>query len=308
VNLPATAAVDVAAVSHRYGARQALAGVSFTVERGEIFGLLGPNGGGKTTLFQIVSTLMLPTEGTVRVFGADVVTDPAAARRQMGVVFQAPALDTRLTVVENLRHQGHLYGLHGADLARRIDDALARVRLADRARDLVKTLSGGLQRRAELAKALLHRPALLILDEPSTGLDPAARRDVREYLETLRDRDGTTVMLTTHLMDEGAECDRVAILHEGRLVAMGRPQTLTEAIGGDILTITARGRDGLAERIAERFGVRVDLVDDHLRIERARAHEFIPGLVEAFPGEIDAVTFGKPTLEDVFVHHTGRRL
>src|SRR5512142_3354622 len=157
-------AVDVAHVGHRYGERRALDDVTFDVRPGEIFGLLGPNGGGKTTLFRIVSTLMLPAEGRVRVFGADVVTDPAGARRSMGVVFQSPALDTRLTVVENLRHQGHLYGLRGQELNGRIADALARVRLDDRGRDLVGRLSGGLQRRAELAKALLHRPALLILD------------------------------------------------------------------------------------------------------------------------------------------------
>jgi ABC-2 type transport system ATP-binding protein len=308
VNAPRGVAVDVSRLGHRYGDRRALAEVTFAVNPGEIFGLLGPNGGGKTTLFRIVSTLMLPGEGTVRVFGADVVAQAAAARRSMGVVFQAPALDTRLTVVENLRHQGHLYGLRGAQLSARIRDALSRVRLEDRGRDLVGRLSGGLQRRAELAKALLHRPPLLILDEPSTGLDPAARREVWQHLQTLRQRDGTTIMLTTHLMDEGASCDRVAILHEGRLVAIGTPDTLTQAIGGDVITITAREPVPLAERIARRFDVHVEMVDDRLRLERERAHEFITDLVEAFPGEIDAITFGKPTLEDVFVHHTGRRL
>ncbi len=301
-------AVEVAHLGHRYAERRALSDVTFAVNRGEIFGLLGPNGGGKTTMFRIVSTLMLPLEGTVRVFGADVVTQPATARRNMGVVFQAPALDTRLTVVENLRHQGHLYGLHGSGLAGRIKDALARVRLEDRGGDLVGRLSGGLQRRAELAKALLHRPPLLILDEPSTGLDPAARREVWQHLQMLRERDGTTIMLTTHLMDEGASCDRVAILHEGRLVAIGTPETLTQAIGGDVIMITSRDAASLSERIARRFGVHVEMVDDRLRLERERAHEFITDLVEAFPGEIDAITFGKPTLEDVFVHHTGRRL
>ena len=308
VNAPRGAAVEVTRLNHRYGDRQALADVSITVNPGESVGVLGPNGGGKTTLFRIVTTLMLPLSGTVRVFGADVVTRPAAARRQMGVVFQAPALDTRLTVVENLRHQGHLYGLRGADLTARIHDVLARVGLDDRGRDLVRRLSGGLQRRAELAKALLHRPALLILDEPTTGLDPAARREVWQHLQTLRDRNGTTVLLTTHLMDEGAGCDRVAILHEGRLVAMGAPDTLTQAIGGDVITITARDAASLSERIARRFGVKVETVDGRLRLERERAHEFIPELVEAFPGEVDAITFGKPTLEDVFVHYTGKRL
>jgi ABC-2 type transport system ATP-binding protein len=308
VSAMAATAVEVDHLAHNYGTRQALVDVSFTVKQGEIFGLLGPNGGGKTTLFRIVSTLMMPARGTVRVFGASVVTEPAAARREMGVVFQAPALDRRLTVVENLRHQGHLYGLRGRDLDRRIKDALGRVRLEDRASDYVGRLSGGLQRRTELAKALLHRPALLILDEPSTGLDPATRREVWQHLETLRDRDGTTVMLTTHLMDEGALCDRVAILNEGHMVALDRPDTLTSAIGGDVIMITARDTLTLAQRIGERFGVQAEIVDERLRIERERGHEFITDLVEAFPGQIDAITFGRPTLEDVFVHYTGRTL
>jgi ABC-2 type transport system ATP-binding protein len=301
-------ALDVGSVRHRYGARVALDGVTFDVRPGEIFGLLGPNGGGKTTLFQIVSTLLAPSEGSVRVFGDDVVRDPASARRRMGVVFQHPALDVRLTVEENLRHQGHLYGLHGRALSSRITDALRRVRLEDRARDLVGTLSGGLQRRAEVAKALLHHPQLLVLDEPSTGLDPTARRDIWQDLQQLRDERGTTVILTTHLMDEAATCDRVGILDLGHLVALGSPAALTEEIGGDVVLVTAREPDRLAGRVRERFGVAAELVDGRVRIERDRAHEFITDLVESFPGEIDSVTFGKPTLEDVFVHHTGRRM
>lgn len=275
---------------------------------GECFALLGPNGGGKTTLFRIVSTLMPPTSGRVQVSGDDVVGRPEQVRRHLGVVFQAPALDVRLTVQENLKHQGHLYGLRGPTLAGRIADALGRVGLTDRARDVVQTLSGGLQRRAELAKALLHRPAVLLLDEPTTGLDPGARRDVWRHLEALRDRDGTTIVLTTHLMDEAARCDRVGIIHEGRLVAIGAPLALTAEIGGDVILVTAGDPVALAARVRARFGVTGDVVDQHLRIERDRAHEFVPELVEAFPGEIDAVTFGKPTLEDVFLHHTGRRL
>jgi ABC-2 type transport system ATP-binding protein len=303
-----TSAVQVAHLRHRYGERLALDDVSFGVAPGEIFGLLGPNGGGKTTLFKIVSTLLSPTEGTVRVFGDDVVEDPAAVRRRLGVVFQHPALDNRLTVVENLRHQGHLYGLSGRALAARMSDVLLRVGLEDRRRDLVGTLSGGLQRRAEVAKALLHRPQLLVLDEPSTGLDPAARRAIWQDLSALRRQDGTSIILTTHLMDEAADCDRVAILDLGRLVALDRPAALTATIGGDVIQVTTHDATGLAGRVASRFGVRAEVVDGKVHIERDRAHEFIAELVEAFPGEIDAVTFGKPTLEDVFVHYTGRRL
>jgi len=305
VSLPA---LDVSNLHHRYGDREALRGLSFSVPAGEIFGVLGPNGGGKTTLFRIVSTLMRPTSGEVLVFGDDVGRQPDRVRRRLGVVFQAPALDVRLTVRENLTHQGHLYGLRGRPLAARIDGALERVGLADRARDLVTTLSGGLQRRAELAKALLHQPELLVLDEPTTGLDPGARRDVWRHLAALGDRDGTSIVLTTHLMDEAARCDRVGIIHEGRLVAIGAPQALTAALGADVITIAADDPAGLAARVGARFGVKADVLDDQIRIERDRAHEFVPDLVEAFPGEIEAVTFGKPTLEDVFMHHTGRRL
>jgi ABC-2 type transport system ATP-binding protein len=286
-------AVEVDHLRHRYGERVALDDVSFAVASGEIFGLLGPNGGGKTTLFKIVSTLLFPTEGTVRVFGDDVVRDPAAVRRRLGVVFQ---------------HQGHLYGLSGRTLTDRIGEVLARVRVEDRRRDLVSTLSGGLQRRAEVAKALLHRPELLVLDEPSTGLDPAARRDIWQDLSALRRQEGTSVILTTHLMDEAAACDRVAILDLGRLVALGTPAALTSAIGGDVVQVTTRDPQDLAGRVAARFGVRAEVVDGKVHIERDRAHAFIAELVESFPGEIDAVTFGKPTLEDVFVHFTGRRL
>jgi ABC-2 type transport system ATP-binding protein len=301
-------AVLVDEVTHRYGAREALRDVSFQVPAGAIFGLLGPNGGGKTTLFRIAATLLAPGAGTVRVFGADVRRQAAEVRRRLGVVFQAPALDGRLTVEENLRHHGHLYGLRGRRLAERLGTALDRVALGERAGDLVLTLSGGLQRRAELAKALLHGPALLLLDEPSTGLDPGARRDLWKHLADLRADAGTTVLLTTHLMDEAARCDHVGILDAGRLVAQGPPETLTGAIGGDVLLVSAADPTALAARIRDRFDVPADVIDGQVRLERPRGHEFVPALVEAFPGAIDAIRVGKPTLEDVFMHHTGRRL
>jgi ABC-2 type transport system ATP-binding protein len=168
-------------------------------------------------------------------------------------------------------------------------------------------LSGGLQRRAELAKALMTRPELLILDEPTTGLDPAARRDVRDQLAELRAQ-GMTVVMTTHLMDEATVCDRVAIVHRGSVVALGTPGQLVDAVGGDVIAIAARDPEALAPAIRQRFGVKVDLVDGRLRIEKRQGHEFVPAVVEAFPGEIDAITFGRPTLEDAFIHFTGERL
>lgn len=300
-----TAALEIADLRHAYGDRESLRGVTFSVGAGDVFALLGPNGGGKTTLFRIISTLLKPTSGTVEVCGVDATRHPARARRHLGVVFQHPAVDPWLTVVENLRTHAALYGKGGAGLPRLIERALERFGLSPRAGDRVGTLSGGLRRRVELAKALLVEPPLLILDEPSAGLDPAARRDLLNELTRLRDDAGTTIVLTTHLMDEAAVCDRVGILHEGRLVAIGAPDALTAAIGGDVVTIECRGPEALAEGLRSRFGVSPQIVDGRLRVERPRAHEFVPLVVEAFPGEIQTIAVGRPTLDDVFVHHTG---
>lgn len=301
-------ALSIANLKHRYGDRESLQGVSFTVGAGDLFALLGPNGGGKTTLFRIVSTLIKPSEGSVEVFGIDAVRRPAEARRAMGVVFQSPAIDPWLTVLENLRHHGYLYGFSGARLGRGIEHALERFGLTPRAHDRASALSGGLRRRLELAKALLPEPKLLILDEPSTGLDPSARRDLIRELVRLRDDAGTTVVLTTHLMDEAAACDRVGILHEGRLVAIGSPTALVDTIGGEVITIVAADAPRLREAIRARFGLDGSIVDDRVRLERHRAHEFVPTLVEAFPGEIISIAVGRPTLDDVFVHYAGRSI
>lgn len=302
-----TRSIVVDAVERRFGTRAALAGVSFTVAPGEIFGLLGPNGSGKTTLFRIISTLLDATGGRVAVAGHDVATEAHAVRRQLGVVFQSPALDSRLTVRENLRHHGHLYGLRGGPLDSRIATVLDALRVAERAGDVVETLSGGLRRRAEVAKALLPQPRVLVLDEPSSGLDPNARRELWEAVRTLRDTAGTTVVLTTHLMDEAARCDRVAILHHGRLVALGTPDALTRVVGGEVLWVSGESFDDLASGIATRFDVDARIVDGRVRIEHPRAHELVPQVVEAFPGRIEAISVSRPTLEDVFVHHTGER-
>jgi ABC-2 type transport system ATP-binding protein len=300
-------AIEVEHVTHSYGDRQALDDVSLSVATGEMFALLGPNGGGKTTLFRIIATLLRPRAGAVRVFGADVAADPATVRRLLGVVFQAPALDKRLTVRENLRHQGHLYGLRGARLHTRLEEALTRVRVGDRADDRVASLSGGLARRAEIAKALLPGPRLLLLDEPTTGLDPGVRVEIWRDLRTLRDRDGTTVVLTTHLMDEAEGCDRVGLLDRGRIVLTGRPADLTAAFGGEIITIESSRPEALAEAIRGHLGLPAHAVDGVVRIERDRAHELVGPIIEAFGGDVRAVRVSRPTLHDVFLHHTGRR-
>ncbi|MBI4537375.1 MAG: ABC transporter ATP-binding protein [candidate division NC10 bacterium] len=301
-------AVAVEGLRHRYGEREALAGVSLCVRRKEIFGLLGPNGGGKTTMFRVLSTLLVPTAGTVQIFRHDIVREAHHVRTHLGVVFQQPSLDPKLTVLENIRHHGHLYGLSGAPLRQRAERLLGRLGLADRARDGVETLSGGLQRRVELAKALVHQPDLLLLDEPSTGLDPAARREFVAYLHQLREQEEVTVALTTHMMDEAERCDRVAILHHGRLAALGTPDELKAKLGGDVVVIHSPVARALQGKIEERFGCRGVLVGETLRLEVPKGHIFLHDVVEAFSAEIQSVSFGKPTLEDVFIHLTGHAL
>ncbi len=302
------AAIRIDDVHHRYGERQALAGISLQVQVGEIFGLLGPNGGGKTTLFKILSTSMPLTQGRIHVFDNDLSHRANTVRKQLGVVFQHPSLDPKLTVLENLQHHGHLYGLWGRALRQRVEVVLQRLGLSERQRDLVETLSGGLQRRVELAKALMHEPSLLLLDEPSTGLDPGARLDFTATLEELRDKQGVTIMLTTHLLDEAERCDRVGILHEGRLVAVDTPEALKGRVGGDVVVIDSSTPEALCERIKGCFTCKPVVVNHKIRVEIERGHTFVRDVVEAFAEMVQAVTFGKPTLEDVFIHLTGHQL
>jgi ABC-2 type transport system ATP-binding protein len=310
-----TAAVEGRGVRFSYPARRrggpvppALAGVDFQVAAGEIFGFLGPNGGGKTTLFRILATLARPESGTVRVFGADLATQAREVRRRLGVVFQSPSLDLQLTVRENLVHQGHLHGLAGRDLAGRIAAGLERFGLTERLNQRTAELSGGLRRRVEIAKALLHEPRLLLLDEPSTGLDPGARHDLWETLESLRGQ-GVTVLLTTHFMEEGDRCDRLVLLSRGTIVAEGTPAALKEEIGGDVITLTGRDPGELAKEVAALHPELSPVVQDGaVRLERERGHELAARLAEALPRRIESVTVARPSLEDVFLRRTGHRL
>ena len=297
--------IEVQNLTHRYGERVALSQISFGVEKGEVFGLLGPNGGGKSTLFRILSTMMVPTEGTAVIAGHDVTRDPAAVRRHVGVVFQTQSLDKALTVDENLRAQGHLHGLSGAELRKRMESAMEQLGLGDRRKDLVETLSGGLRRRVEIAKALLHRPQVLLMDEASTGLDPAARRDLSKHVERLREQEGVTILLTTHILEEADRCDRLVLLHQGRIVAEGPPAALRSKIGGDVVVLETGDTAGLAAGIESRFGVRPVVRDGEVRVEIQNGHRFIAEVVEAFPGSVQSVGLHKPTLEDVFVKETG---
>ena len=237
-------------------------------------------------------------------------SEPNQVRQQIGIVFQARSLDLKLTVAENLKHQGHLYGLSGANLKSRIDGVLGRVGLSERAGDFVETLSGGMQRRVELAKGLIHSPSILLLDEPSTGLDPGARHDLWQYLQTLRDEEGVAMLVTTHLMEEAEHCDRLAILSEGKLVSLGTPFDLKSQIGGDIVLFETRNSEAaqtLALRLAQRFDADATVLGNSVRLERNQGHRFVASVVEAFPGVIESVSVAKPSLEDVFIRSTGHR-
>jgi ABC-2 type transport system ATP-binding protein len=304
-------AVEARSLSRSYGPRAALSDVTFSVTHGEIFALLGPNGGGKTTLFRILATLLPPGAGSFSIDGLDAGRDARAVRRRLGVVFQAPSLDRKLTVRENLVLQAALYGVSGAARDARIGELLTTFQLADRASDLVETLSGGLARRVEIAKALLHAPPVLLLDEPSTGLDPGARRDLVGLLGSLA-RAGTAVLLTTHLFEEAEAANRIGILDRGRLLALDTPAALKATLGGDVVAVEAKdeaGAPGLAAAIGSRFGDeagKITVVGTTVRVERPAAHTFVPRLVEAFPGAFKSVTLGAPSLEDVFIAKTGR--
>ncbi len=293
---------------HRYGSRTALGGVSFSVKEREIFGVLGPNGGGKSTLFRILSTMLEPASGTAQLAGFDVLRQPSEVRRRIGVVFQQQSLDKKLTVQENLRAQGHLYGLRGSALNARISETATRLGLSERLGDLVGTLSGGLRRRVEIAKGLLHRPAVLLMDEPSTGLDPAARRELWAYISELRDTQGITVVLTTHILDEADRCDRLALLNQGKLIAQGTPAELKARIGGDVVVLEIDDPALRARELRARLGVAATALDGTLRVEIDNGHRFIAEVVEAFPGVIQSVALHKPTLEDVFLDETGAGL
>ena len=305
IEAPAIAgAVAAQDLAHSYGDRPALNGVSFSVADGETFGVLGPNGSGKSTLFRILSTLMKPARGQATIAGCDVAANPAEVRRRIGVVFQSQSLDRKLTVRENLEAQGYLHGLSGATLRGRIAEVLARLGIADRTGDIAGTLSGGLKRRVEIAKALLHTPRVLLMDEPSTGLDPIARRDLWQFVSEQR----VTVVLTTHLLDEADRCDRLMLLHKGMKVAEGSPAELKSRLSGDVVILDCADPYAMKMMLGLKFKVQVKELAGAVRVEVPNGHRFIAEVIEAAQGAITSVTLHKPTLEDVFLECTGTQL
>lgn len=301
-----TPAVQTENLSFCYGAREALAGVSLVIQSGECFGLLGPNGSGKSTLFRILSTLLPPRGGRAMLCGHDVANERELVRRRIGVVFQSPSLDLHLTSRENLRCAGRLYGLSGARLESRIDECLEWFGVRDRADELIKSLSGGLRRRVEIAKCLLHAPAVLLLDEPSTGLDPSVRREMWPYLDRVRAQSGTAVVLTTHHLDEAERCGRLAILDRGRIVALGTPRELKQRIGNACITIDADDAVQLGSRLREQLKIEATVVGQRLRIECADGAAILGEIAQVCGAGARSITLGPATLEDVFIHETGR--
>ena len=301
------AVITVAGLVHRYGDRLALDGVTFSVDEAQIFGLLGPNGSGKTTLFRILSTLIAPSGGDAEICGWSVNSNPREVRKSIGVVFQEKSVDVKLTAAENLMHQGHLYGLRGPALKARIAQMLDRVGLNDRANDKVETFSGGMLRRVEIAKGLMHRPSVLLLDEPTTGLDPGARIDLWQYLRILREEEGITVLVTTHLMEEAERCDRLAILAQGKVVGLGTPADLKNAIGGDVVVFDVANPEVIKQKLEQRFQAHATVMAGRLRLNHEHGHRFAAEVAEAFPGEILGASVARPSLEDVFIERTGHR-
>ncbi|MCR4317464.1 MAG: ABC transporter ATP-binding protein [Planctomycetes bacterium] len=299
-------AVEVSDVSFKYGDRIALSGVSFSVQGPAILGMLGPNGGGKSTLFKILATLNQPLTGSASVLGFDVVKERNSVRKVIGVVFQHPSLDKKLTIFENMKHQGHLYGLQGAKLRAKIEELLKSFELADRADDAVSTLSGGLARRVEIAKCMLTSPRVLLLDEPSTGLDPGARRDLSNQLSRLKNESGVTVLMTTHLLDEADGCDTLVVLDKGTVVARGTPRDLKSSIEGEIVRIECDNPANLRDQVLSELGVKTQVVDHSILVRSKEAEALALRIKERFDDRINLLSIGKPTLEDVFHEKTGR--
>ena len=277
-----------------------------SVDPGEIFALLGPNGSGKTTLFRLLSTLMPVSEGSLSVFGHPLPAQAAQVRAQLGVVFQTASYDRKLTVRENLRCQAALFGLSGTAREERIALVTSELGLADRLDWRMEKLSGGLQRRVDIAKSMLHAPRLLILDEPSTGLDPAARIDLWRALVNLRNEHGVTLLLTTHLLEEAEKAERIGILHKGQLVAAGPPEQLRRELGQRLLTIAARDSQRVIAWLRAR-GVEVEHYEDQLRVAGDRVVELVAPLTAECGESIRSLSLAEPSLEDVFIARTGHR-
>jgi ABC-2 type transport system ATP-binding protein len=298
--------IQVQGLVKTYGDFNAVDGIDFDVQEREIFGFLGPNGAGKTTTINILATLLKPTRGRAELAGFDVLRQPNQVRQSIGIVFQDPSLDDRLTAEENLRFHALLYNVPNRVLRGRMDQVLQIVGLSERRHSLVRTFSGGMKRRLEIARGLLHYPKILFLDEPTAGLDPQTRNAIWEHVRRLREEVGITVFMTTHYMDEAENCDRIAIIDHGKIQALDTPAALKQRLGGDKIIVI--GDKGLPKDITARYGVPVQEVDGAFHFQVERGAEFVPRFVVDFKDRIQSIQIKQPSLDDVFLQLTGRAI
>jgi ABC-2 type transport system ATP-binding protein len=300
--------IDVRGLRKTYGQIGAVDGIDLSVATGETFGFLGPNGAGKTTTISILCTLVRATSGTAEVAGFDVGRQPADVRRHIGLVFQDPTLDDYLTAQENLAFHAELYGVPRGEARRRLDEVLGMVGLRERRDSVVKTFSGGMRRRLEIARGLLHSPRVLFLDEPTVGLDPQTRAHIWSYIEELKRREQVTIFLTTHYMDEAEHADRIAIIDGGRIVALDTPETLKQSVGSDRVEIQTDDDEETIRELDDRFGLDAQLAEGAVRVYVPRGDEFVPRLFAELHVPVRSVNVAHPTLDDVFMTYTGRTI
>jgi ABC-2 type transport system ATP-binding protein len=300
--------IEVHELGRSFGELEAVKDVSFAVAEDEVFGFLGPNGAGKTTTISMLCTLLRPSAGTATVNGFNIVEQRSDVRRSIGLVFQQTTLDDALTAEQNLRFHAYAYGVPADVRERRLRELLSLVELWDRRGDRVRAFSGGMKRRLEIARGLLHHPRVLFLDEPTVGLDPQTRRRIWDYLAHLRMREGLTIVMTTHYMDEAEQCDRIAVIDHGEIVALDTPAGLKAAVGGDLVTIDTPDREAAATELRDRFGLEPVVDDGTISFQVEGGEAFLPDFVRSFGRPIDAIGLRRPTLDDAFLHLTGREI
>jgi ABC-2 type transport system ATP-binding protein len=297
--------IDVRELRKAFDGFEAVRGVSFEVEPGEVFGFLGPNGAGKTTTINMLCTLARPTGGQALVAGHDVVKERDDVRRNIGLVFQEPTLDGYLTAAQNLRLHAELYGVDPALIPQRMQQMLEMVGLWDRRDSAVMTFSGGMRRRLEIARGLMHSPRVLFLDEPTIGLDPQTRSSIWSYIRQLRENEEITIFMTTHYMDEAEYCDRIAIMDQGEIVALDSPEALKAQVGADRVRIETDDNEAAIEALREHFDVDARIAERSVMFNVPGGEEFVPRLFAELGLPIRSVSVARPTLDDVFMSHTG---
>lgn len=300
--------IEVKNLSKKFGSLTAVDNVSFEVERGEIFGFMGPNGAGKTTTINMLATLTTPTSGQAIINNFDIFTQKDKVRQSIGMVFQDPSLDDHLTAAENLRFHAKLYRVPASDYQTRMAEVLKLVDLWERRNDIIKTFSGGMKRRLELARGLIHYPKVLFLDEPTLGLDPQTRVNLWDYIVKLKEKRRMTIFMTTHYMAEAENCDRIAVMDYGKIVALDTPLNLKNLVGGDVISIKTAHQEQLKKELEERYKNKLKEVNDSLQMEVKSGEKFLPTFFKELQTEIDSLELRKPTLDDVFLQLTGRQI